>query len=495
MAENITADFTQSAARAVAASNIAHDWANGGDTTEIPTESGLLPSLRKFMYENVSAAENTRLDLVFMEGETSKSLTSAQFFGNVFFRVSGHTSIVDVVLPSIAKVFYVENLGTSALRVVRGATFETVAMGETILGYTDGTANGLTLILPSEVINNYSAITEPTVNDDTTQGYSVGSRWIDNSEDPIVSYTAISVLEGAADWRQTGITISDLGSMAAQNSTSVDITGGTITGIVDLAIADGGTGASTATTAFNNIKQDASTTYSGVVQGATDAQTLSGTSDRYPDASRIKAHYIPKLESSTYNTSNDVRLTISSFNTFQSQLTQMTGLQVFSTSGDAMMSFHCSRDQAVHFGLDRSTQKLSVGGWSLGANAYEIYHAGNLQLTTPTPAVSTNSTRIATTEFVKESMAPAAAQARSLNTTYTAATAGFFTATVSNGGAVNGGVQLLINGNVRQQSRSTSEGANGLMSVSHYIGAGQTYRATTLSSVSDAGTYWTPIGG
>jgi hypothetical protein len=33
----------------------------------------------------------------------------------------------------------------------------------------------------------------------------------------------------------------------------VSITGGSITGITDLAIADGGTGASTATAAFNNL--------------------------------------------------------------------------------------------------------------------------------------------------------------------------------------------------------------------------------------------------
>ena len=36
-----------------------------------------------------------------------------------------------------------------------------------------------------------------------------------------------------------------LGTMAAQNSTTVAITGGTITGITDLAVADGGTGSST----------------------------------------------------------------------------------------------------------------------------------------------------------------------------------------------------------------------------------------------------------
>jgi len=47
--------------------------------------------------------------------------------------------------------------------------------------------------------------------------------------------------------------ITGLGTMSTQNANAVAITGGSITGITDLAIADGGTGASTASTAFNNL--------------------------------------------------------------------------------------------------------------------------------------------------------------------------------------------------------------------------------------------------
>jgi fibronectin-binding autotransporter adhesin len=46
-----------------------------------------------------------------------------------------------------------------------------------------------------------------------------------------------------------------LGTIATQNANNVTITGGSITGITDLAIADGGTGASTSQGAINNLSQ------------------------------------------------------------------------------------------------------------------------------------------------------------------------------------------------------------------------------------------------
>lgn len=49
------------------------------------------------------------------------------------------------------------------------------------------------------------------------------------------------------------ISITGWGTMAQQSASSVTITGGTITGITDLAIADGGTGASTAAAARANL--------------------------------------------------------------------------------------------------------------------------------------------------------------------------------------------------------------------------------------------------
>jgi hypothetical protein len=56
-----------------------------------------------------------------------------------------------------------------------------------------------------------------------------------------------------------------------------------------------------------------------------------------------------------------------------------SNLEVYNgTAGnDAFMTFHVGGDFALYFGLDGGTNKLSVGGWSLGANSYQIWHAGN----------------------------------------------------------------------------------------------------------------------
>lgn len=69
-----------------------------------------------------------------------------------------------------------------------------------------------------------------------------------------------------------------LGTIATQASSNASITGGSITGITDLAIADGGTGQSTAPLAFAALKQDATTSATGVVELATSAETLAGSS-------------------------------------------------------------------------------------------------------------------------------------------------------------------------------------------------------------------------
>lgn len=76
----------------------------------------------------------------------------------------------------------------------------------------------------------------------------LGQHYTDTNGDAYLSVGTSS----AADW----ILISDaalLGTMATQDANAVAITGGSIAGITDLAIADGGTGASSKTVGFDNL--------------------------------------------------------------------------------------------------------------------------------------------------------------------------------------------------------------------------------------------------
>ena len=54
-------------------------------------------------------------------------------------------------------------------------------------------------------------------------------------------------------------------------------------------------------------------------------------------------------------------------------------IEIFNTGvgNDAFMCFHAGADYAIYFGLDADTNDLSVGGWSMGANKYRVWHAGN----------------------------------------------------------------------------------------------------------------------
>jgi hypothetical protein len=49
-------------------------------------------------------------------------------------------------------------------------------------------------------------------------------------------------------------------------------------------------------------------------------------------------------------------------------------LQIFSdTNNDAFIAFHISGDHAVYFGLDDASNRLHTGGWSDGANKYQLW--------------------------------------------------------------------------------------------------------------------------
>jgi hypothetical protein len=92
-------------------------------------------------------------------------------------------------------------------------------------------------------------------------------------------------------------TWSTLGTMAAQNSTTVAITGGTITGITDLAVADGGTGASTITANSVILGNGASALSGNLVAPSTSGNVLTSNGTTWTSTA------LNKLTSDTAQTS------------------------------------------------------------------------------------------------------------------------------------------------------------------------------------------------
>lgn len=80
----------------------------------------------------------------------------------------------------------------------------------------------------------------------------VTKTWYPENQNFIAATSYILTLLDDPDAAAARATLG-LGSMAVQDSTGVSITGGAISGIADLAVADGGTGASDATTARANL--------------------------------------------------------------------------------------------------------------------------------------------------------------------------------------------------------------------------------------------------
>lgn len=160
----------------------------------------------------------------------------------------------NVYVPPVDKVYVVKNTGSYAITMYNSTvignttaagTGVAVASGTAVLLFTDGT--------------NFYAGGLPT-------GASTGTGNVVFSASPTLTGVPVAPTANAgANTTQiattafvntsisSATTALGLGTMSTQNASAVTITGGSITGITDLAIADGGTGASTAANARTNL--------------------------------------------------------------------------------------------------------------------------------------------------------------------------------------------------------------------------------------------------
>lgn len=184
------------------------------------------------------------------------------------------TATRNVICPAIDKLYVVKNATTGGFAVtfkVSGQTGVSIPNGSTYFLYVDGTdarqINGSIAaqnadnvsITGGSIVTNASSLSIRDSDGSHIMSFAVGSnltanriftltagdaaRTLDISASNVTITSAGASLVSGVDAAAQRTTLG-LGTVATQNANNVSITGGSVTGITDLALADGGTGAS-----------------------------------------------------------------------------------------------------------------------------------------------------------------------------------------------------------------------------------------------------------
>jgi hypothetical protein len=161
-----------------------------------------------------------------------------------------------------------------------------------------------------------------------------GSAWVDAYSSGTTFLTKANNLSDLTN-TSTARTNLGLGTIATQAASSVSITGGSITGITDLAVADGGTGASDASTARTNL---------GLVIG-TDVLSPSGSGASLTslNASNISsgtldAGRLPAFSGDASSTAGSSSLTLATVNSNTGSFGSSTAVPVITVNGKGLIT-------------------------------------------------------------------------------------------------------------------------------------------------------------
>lgn len=211
----------------------------------------------------------------------SEALSTVTPANDTFPYFTGATTASTTALSAFARTL-LDDADATAMRTTLSAqaadatltAIAAAATGTNILHYFSGTdvvstttlsAFGRTLIDDADASAARTTLGLGTIATQNANSVSI-------SGGTITGITDLAIADGgtgastAADAR----TNLGLGTIATQNANTVAITGGSITGITDLAIADGGTGASTASGARTNLGLGSSATLDASTTGTPD---------------------------------------------------------------------------------------------------------------------------------------------------------------------------------------------------------------------------------
>ena len=227
------------------------------------------------------------------------SLSDGQYRVLVFGGSPSGTNTVTISPNDATHLYFVRNASGQSVVLTQGSGGNvTIANGDTKIVYTNGAGAGAAVV---DITNDFamgsvnitggtiSGITDLAVADGgtgasdaatarTNLGLAIGTN-VQAYDADLTTLGGLAKTDGnfivgnGSTWvvesGSTARTSLGLGSIATQNSNSVSITGGAISGITDLAIADGGTGSSTAAGALSNFGLTATATELNYTDGVT----------------------------------------------------------------------------------------------------------------------------------------------------------------------------------------------------------------------------------
>ena len=249
------------------------------------------------------------------------------------------------------------NAGTIDATVI-GATTPAAITGTTVGGTTITASVGFVGSLTGNLTSSNSVITGGSIN-----GTTVGATTASTVRGTVVTATTnfAGNLVGNVTGNVTGNTTGT--STGPVVSSAVTITGGTITGITDLAIADGGTGASTGAAALSNF---------GLTATIAEINKLSGVTATTAE--------INKLTGVTATTAEINKL--AGLTSTTAELNKLTG----ATATTAQLNFVTGVTSAIQTQMDTKAPLASPTLTGVPV--------------APTAAIDTNTTQIATTAYV-----------------------------------------------------------------------------------------------
>ncbi len=246
---------------------------------------------------------NTNFDIIdrLVNGVTSIPLTSTpyslatsdgvlsvgQYLLINFTGSLGGTVTVNITPQDATKIYFIRNTSNSSVIMSQGSgSTVTIPTGQSKLVYTDGAGAGASV----SDFTSFLSMSSAQITGGAISGASVSTSSATITGGTISGITDLAVADGGTGASTltgyvkgagtTALTasatipstdITGLGTMATQDASAVAITGGTITGITDIAIADGGTGASTAADALINFGLTATATELNYTDGVTSA--------------------------------------------------------------------------------------------------------------------------------------------------------------------------------------------------------------------------------